>query len=126
MKALVLSLLLLAVLSTQLPSPVTAQTSCTSSTCTAIVKRSIVTNNWGVTFVSDQFTLTLGSSPVSQIALGIPSTLSSKLRFTEAVDSQLNPLRISPPSTLTLPSGGNYSSIDIAFPSAKTGGYSFN
>src|SRR6267378_889778 len=126
MKALVLSLLLLGILSTQLPSPATAQTTCTSSSCTVIVSRSIVTNNWGITFVSDQFTLTLGSSPVSQIALGIPSTLSSKLRFTEAVDSQLNPLRISPPSTLTLPSGGNYSAIDIAFPSAKTGGYSFN
>src|SRR6266849_4593830 len=75
---------------------------------------------------ANEGTRTLGSSPVSQIALGIPSTLSSKLRFTEAVDSQLNPLRISPPSTLTLPSGGNYSAIDIAFPSAKTGGYSFN
>src|SRR6266567_3824287 len=90
MKALVLSLLLLAILSTQLPSPATAQTPCTLSSCTAIVNRSIVTNNWGVTFVGDQFTLTLGSSPVSQIALGIPSTLSSKLRFTEAVDSQSN------------------------------------
>src|SRR3989441_93511 len=127
MKALVLSLLLLAILSTQLPGPATAQTPCTSSTCTATVNRSIATNNWGVTFVSDQFTMTLGSSPVSQIVLGIPSALSSKLRFTEAVDSQLNPLRISPPSNpLTLPSGGNYSAIDIAFPSAKTGGYSFN
>src|SRR5438309_1721282 len=126
MKALVLSLLLLAILSTQLPSPATAQTPCTSSSCTAIVSRSIVTNNWGVSFVSDQFTLTLGSSPVSQIALGIPSALSSKLRFTEAIDSQSNQLRISPPSTLTLPSGGNYSAIGIEFPSAKTGGYSFN
>ena len=127
MKALVLSLLVLVLLSTQLPSLVTARTTCTSSTCTAIVNRSIVTNNWGTTFVSDQFTLTLGSSPVSQIALGIPSALSNKLRFTEAVDSQLNQLRISPPSSpLSLPSGGNYSAIDIAFPSAKTGGYSFN
>jgi len=126
MKALVLSLLLLALLSTQLPSPATAQTNCTSSSCTAIVNRSITTNNWGVTFVSDQFTLTLGSSPVSQIALGIPSALSSKLRFTEAMDSQSNQLRISPPSLLSLPSGGNYSVIEIAFPSAKTGGYNFN
>ena len=126
MKALVLSLLLLALLSTQLPSPATAQTNCTSSSCTAVVNRSITTSNWGVTFVSDQFTLTLGSSPVSQIALGIPSALSSKLRFTEAMDSQSNQLRISPPRLLSLPSGGNYSAIEIAFPSAKTGGYSFN
>ncbi|TMI19565.1 hypothetical protein E6H32_01810 [Candidatus Bathyarchaeota archaeon] len=126
MKALILSLLLLALLSTQLPSPATAQTNCTSSSCTAVVNRSITTNNWGVTFVSDQFALTLGSSPVSQIALGIPSALSSKLRFTEAMDSQSNQLRISPPRLLSLPSGGNYSAIEIAFPSAKTGGYSFN
>jgi len=126
MKALVLSLLLLALLSTQLPSPATAQTNCTSSSCIAVVNRSITTNNWGVTFVSDQFALTLGSSPVSQIALGIPSALSSKLRFTEAMDSQSNQLRISPPRLLSLPSGGNYSAIEIAFPSAKTGGYSFN
>jgi len=126
MKALILSLLLLALLSTQLPSPATAQTNCTSSSCTAVVNRSITTNNWGVTFVSDQFALTLGSSPVSQIALGIPSALSSKLRFTEAMDSQSNQLRISPPRLLSLPSGGNYSAIEIAFPSAKTGAYSFN
>src|SRR6266704_537964 len=126
MKALVLSLLLLALLSTQLPSPAVAQTNCTSSSCTVTVSRSITTNNWGVTFVSDQFSLTTGSSPVSQITLGIAASLSSQLRFTEAVDSQSNQLRISPPNQLSLPSGGNYSVIDIAFPSAKTGAYSFN
>jgi len=42
------------------------------------------------------------------------------------MDSQSNQLRISPPRLLSLPSGGNYSAIEIAFPSAKTGGYSFN
>ncbi len=126
MKVLVLSLLLLALLSTQLPSPAMAQTNCTSSSCTVTVSRSVTTNNWGVTFVSDQFSLTTGSSPVSQITLGLPSSLSSKLRFTEAVDSQSNQLRISPPNLATLPSGGNYSVLAIAFPSAKTGTYSFN
>src|SRR5712664_148890 len=126
MKALVLSLLLLALLSTQLPSPAVAQTNCTSSSCTVTVSRSITTNNWGVTFVSDQFGLTTGSSPVSQITLGIASSLSSKLRFTEAVDLQSNQLRISPLKLASLRSGGNYSAMDIAFPSAKTGTYSFN
>src|SRR5713226_1082717 len=126
MKALVLSLLLLALLSTQLPSPAVAQTNCTSSSCTVTVDRSITTNNWGVSFVSDQFSLTTGSSPVSQITLGIPSSLSSKLRFTEAMDSQSNQLRISPLKLASLRSGGNYSAMDIAFPSAKTGTYSFN
>src|SRR5690242_4501739 len=126
MKALVLSLFLLAILSTQLPGPVVAQTSCTSSTCTVMVTRSISTNNWGLSFVNDQFTLTTGSSPVSQIALGIPSSLSGKLRFTQAVDSKSNQLRISPPTVLSIPSGGNYSAIEIAFPSAQTGSYNFN
>src|SRR6267143_5602540 len=126
MKALVLSLLLLALLSTQLPSSAVAQTNCTSSSCTVTISRSITTNNWGVTFVSDQFSLTTGSSPVSQITLGIPSSLSSKLRFTEAVDLQSNQLRISPLKLASLRSGGNYSAMDIAFPSAKTGTYRFN
>src|SRR3989475_11531392 len=126
MKALVLSLLLLALLSTQLPSPVVALTNCTSSNCAVTVSRSITTNNWGVSFVSDQFILTTGSTPVSQITLGIASSLSSKLRFTEAVDSQSNQLRISPLKLASLRSGGNYSAMDIAFPSAKTGTYSFN
>src|SRR5712692_2794124 len=126
MKALVLSLLLLALLSTQLPSSAVAQTNCTSSSCTVTISRSITTNNWGVTFVSDQFSLTTGSSPVSQITLGIASSLSGKLRFTEAVDLQSNQLRISPLKLASLLSGGNYSTVDIAFPSAKTGAYSFN
>jgi len=128
MKALVLSLLLLAILSTQLPSPAVAQTNtnCTLSSCTVTVSRSITTNNWGVSFVSDQFSLTTGSSPVSQITLGIASSLSGKLRFTEAVDLQSNQLRISPLKLASLLSGGNYSAMDIAFPSAKTGTYSFN
>ena len=126
MKALVLSLLLLALLSAQLPGPALAQTTCTSSSCTVTVSRTIVTNNWGVTFVSDQFSLATGSLPVSQITLGVPSSLSSRLRYTTAVDSQSNLLRTSAPTFSPLPSGGNYSSIDIAFPAAKTGAYSFN
>src|SRR5437867_8584501 len=127
MKALVLSLLLLALLSTQFPSPALAQTNCTSSSCAVTVSRSITTNNWGVTFVSDQFNLTT-ASPISQITLGIPSSLASRLRFTQAVDSQSNQLRISPPTvrSLPLPLVGNYSELDIAFPSAKTGTYGFN
>src|SRR5438477_273063 len=98
MKALVLALLLLALLSTQLPSPTFAQTNCTLNSCAVTVSRSITTNNWGVTFVSDQFSLTTGASPVSQITLGIPSSLASRLRFTQAVDSQATQLRISPPT----------------------------
>jgi hypothetical protein len=80
-----------------------------------------------VTFVSDQFSLTTGSSPISQIELGIPLSLSSRLRLTQAVDLQSNQLRVSPLGLASLPrSGGSYSTIDIAFPSAKSGAYSFN
>ena len=128
MKAFVLSLLLLALLSTQLPGPVVAQTNCAANTCTVTVSRTISTNNWGVTFVNDQFSLNAVASQVSQITLGLPSSLSHKLRFTQAVDSQSNQLRISQPASQNLPSPlvGNYSVLDIAFPSAKTGTYSFN
>ncbi|HEV2120005.1 MAG TPA: hypothetical protein VGS11_07890 [Candidatus Bathyarchaeia archaeon] len=63
---------------------------------------------------------------MSQITLGIPSSLSAKLRFTGAVDSQSNQLRISPPAQAPLPSGGNYSTIDIAFPAPRIGAYTFN
>jgi hypothetical protein len=104
-----------------------AQTTCTSSTCNVTVTRSISTNNWGLTIVNDSITLKTGSSPVSQIALGVPSSLTSKLRSTEAVDLQSNQLlRISPLRLASLPSGGNYSTMDVAFPSAKTGTYTFN
>jgi len=128
MKAFVLLLLLMALLSTQLPGSALAQTNCTFSSCTVTVSRSITTNSWGVTFVSDQFNLTTGASPISQITLGIPSPLASRLRFTQAVDSQSNQLRVSPPTvkSLPLPLVGNYSELDIAFPSAKTGTYDFN
>src|SRR5256885_9151057 len=128
MKALILSLLLLVLLSPQLPSPALAKPTCTSSSCAVTVSRSVTTNSWGVTFVSDQFNLTIGASPVSEITLGIPSSLASRLRFTQAVDSQANQLRISPPTarSLPLPLVGSYSELDIAFPSAKTGTYGFN
>src|SRR5436853_1271424 len=128
MKAFVLLLLLMALLSTQLPGSALAQTNCTFSSCTVTVSRRITTNSWGVTFVSDQFNLTSGASPISQITLGIPSPLASRLRFTQAVDSQSNQLRVSPPTvkSLPLPLVGNYSELDIAFPSAKTGTYDFN
>ena len=128
MKALVLSLLLLAILSTQLPSPVVAQSDCSSSNCTVTVSRTITTNSWGLTFVNDEFSLNSGSSQVSQVRLGIPSSISNRLVFTQAVDSQSSQLRISPPivKSLSSPLSGTYSSLDIAFPSAKTGTYSFN
>ncbi len=128
MKALVLSLLLFALLAMQLPSQVVAQTNCSASTCTATVNRTITTNSWGVTFVNDQFSLTTGSAAVSQITLGIPSVISKNLRFTQAVDSQANPLTISLPTVKNLPSPmvGNYSELDIGFPAAEKGSYSFN
>ncbi|HZD13481.1 MAG TPA: hypothetical protein VE177_08200, partial [Candidatus Binatus sp.] len=78
--------------------------------------------------MSDHITLSAGSSQVSHITLGIPSSLSSNLRLTQAVDSQSNQLKVSPPTSQALPSPmvGSYSVLDIAFPSAKTGTYDFN
>src|SRR5438309_10803687 len=102
MKALVLSILLLALLSTQLPSPAVAQTNCTSSSCAVTVSRSITTNNWAGTFGSDQFSLTRGASPLSEITFGIPSSLSSRLRFTQALYSQANQLTIYTPQVRCL------------------------
>jgi hypothetical protein len=127
MKALVLSLFLLAILATQLPGSVAGASDCTAGVCKATVTRTIVTNNWGVTFVSDEISLN-ASSPVSHLTLGVPSSLSSNLRFTQAVDSGSTQLRVSAPTTQPLPSPmvGNYSALDIAFPSAKTGTYTFN
>ena len=128
MKAIVLSLLLLAILATQLPSPAAASSDCSSSSCTATVSRTIVTNSWGVTFVSDQFVLNTGSSQVSHLTLGVPSSISNDLRFTQAFDSSSNQLRVSSPKVQRLPSPliGNYSMLDVAFSSAKTGQYTFN
>src|SRR4029077_17915486 len=111
-----------------LSSPVVAQSDCTPGTCSVTFSRSIHTNSWGLTFVNDQFSLNSGSSQISQVTLGIPSSISSKLRFTEAVDSQSNQLRISPPVVRSLPSplNGDYSLLDISFPSLKSGIYTFN
>ena len=127
MKALVLSLILLAIFATQLPGSVSGANDCSVGVCKASVSRTIVTNNWGVTFVSDEISLN-ASSPVSHLALGVPSSLSSNLRLTQAVDSGLTQLRVSAPISLPLPSPmtGNYTTLDIAFPSAKTGSFNFN
>ena len=128
MKAIVLPLLLLAILSTQLPNAVAASGDCTFQTCTVAVNRTIITNNWGVTFVSDVITLNTTSSQVSHFTFGVPASLSNDLRFTQATDSQATQLRVSPPTSKQLPSTmvGNYSMLDVAFPSTKTGIYKFN
>ena len=129
MKALLLSLLLLAILSTQVPGPVAGANDCESSFCIATFSRTVVTNNWGVTFVSDLITLNTTTSQASHFTFGVPASLSKNLRFTQAVDSKSNqPLRVSLPSNQALPSPftGNYSALDVAFPSAKMGTYQFN
>ena len=127
MKALVLSLLLVAILAAQLPGAVSATVDCSAKICTVMVSRTIVTNNWGVTFVSDEISLNTTTSQVSHITLGVPSSLSNNLRFTQAFDSSVQ-LKVSPPTTQSLPSPliGTYSMLDIAFPSAETGIYKFN
>lgn len=123
MKAIVLSLLFISILAVELPQSMAAVGDCSASMCSVTVSRTILTNNWGTTFVSDYVVLNSGSSPVSHMTIGIPPFLGGNIRFTEAVDDQSNQLRVSAP---TSPSGGNYSLVDIAFPAAKTGTYRFN
>ena len=129
MKALVLSLLFLSILAVQLPGVVAVTSDCSASNCSATVVRTITTNSWGTTFVNDQFTLKTSSSAVSHISLDVPSSLSNKLRFTEAVETPSNKeLRVSLPTSHSLPSPmtGGYSALDISFPSSEIGPYMFN
>ena len=127
MKAIVLALLLLAILATQLPGSAAGASDCTIGSCKVTISRTVVTNGWGTTFVSDEISLN-ASSPVSHIVLGVPSSLSGNLQFTQAVDSASTQLTVSAPTSHPLPPSmvGNYSALDIAFPSPKTGLYSLN
>ena len=121
MKAIVLALLLLAVLAAELPGSVAGASDCSIGSCKVTISRTVVTNGWGNTFVSDEISLN-ASSPVSHIVLGVPASLSSNLQFTQAVDSASTQLVVSPPTSHPLPSPmvGNYSALDIAFPSPET------
>src|SRR5437867_5063156 len=88
MRALVVALLLLTIVLVALPGPATAAspTTCTQSTCNAIITRTIATNSWGVTVVSDKVVLD-STSPVSHLTIGVPTSVSKDLRSWQANDT---------------------------------------
>src|SRR5712692_6844461 len=124
MKALVPLLLIVAVVLI-LPGSVSASSSCTSGTCFATFDRTISTNAWGVTFVSDKVVLN-STQPVSHLTFGIPLNVSSQLRSASAVDSKNTTLTVSNLGPQTPKPGVSYTALDVLFPSAKTGQYTFN
>src|SRR5947209_12301453 len=82
MRALFTVLLLLALTFVFLPHPATAATDCQRATCSASFERTISTNAWGVTTVSDYVNLT-SAAPVTHLTIGIPASVSDDLRFIE-------------------------------------------
>ncbi len=125
MKALVPILLVLVLAAVILPGPVHAASSCSSSTCKATVDRTISTNAWGVTLVSDRVVLN-STQPVSHLTIGIPLNVSSQLRSASAADSKNTTLTVSNLGPQTPLPGTTYTALDIVFASAKTGQYTFN
>ena len=130
MRALFAVLLLLALVLVLQPIPVNATSSCTPSTCSVIVQRTISTNPWGVTIASDLVNLTtVNSAQISHLAIGIPANVSSNLRSVTAVGGGIS-LQVSS-SKMIIPSGHpaagqTYTSLDVTFPTAVIGRYQFN
>ena len=113
MRALALALLLIAVALIALPSPARAGSQCTTTICKASITRTIATNSWGVTVVTDNVLLN-SSSQVSQLLLGVPTNMSNDLRITEAVDSAGTNLQVVSTANQT------YTGLTVTFASPET------
>ena len=114
MRAVIVALLLLMVIALALPSPANAASPCNStSNCKATITRTIATNNWGVTIVTDKISLSSGT-PVSQLMIGVPTNMSNALRVSQANDTSGVNLAISSLSNQT------YTAFTVLFPSAVT------
>src|SRR5213592_522232 len=120
MRALVVALLLLTIVLVALPGPATAAspTTCTQSTCNAIITHTIATNSWGVTVVSDKVVLD-STSPVSHLTIGVPTSVSKDLRSWQANDTSGASLQVS-----TSASNATFTSLDVLFPSLE-GNFTF-
>src|SRR6059058_2643225 len=96
MRALVVALLLLTIVLVALPGPATAAspTTCTQSACNAIITRTIATNSWGVTVVSDKVVLD-STSPLSHLTIGVPTSVSKDLHSWQANDTSGANLQVS-------------------------------
>ncbi len=130
MRALFAVPLLLALVLVLQPVPVNAASGCTPSTCSVAIQRTISTNPWGVTIASDVVNLTtVANAQISHLAIGIPANVSSNLRTATAYAGGTS-LQVSM-NAMTIPSGyaaagQGFTSLDVAFPTAETGKFTFN
>ncbi len=115
MRALVVALLLLTIVLVALPTPARATSPCTPSICRVSIDRTIATNSWGVTVVTDK--VALNTTPaVSNVTLGIPTSVSNDLRSFQANDPNGANLRVSTSNTFNL----TYTALTVFFPTSKT------
>ena len=115
MRALFAVLLLLALTVVFLPHPATAATDCQRATCSASFERTISTNAWGVTTVSDYVNLT-SAAPVTHLTIGIPASVSDDLRFIVATAQGVN-LQVSKQGPTP---SQNYTTLNVQFPASET------
>src|SRR6266702_8353254 len=96
MRLLVVALLLLTIVLVALPGPASAASSstCTTSVCKASITRTIATNSWGVTVVSDKVVLN-STFLVSHLTIGVPTSVSNDLRSWQANDTSGAKLQVS-------------------------------
>ena len=111
MRALFAVLLLLALTVVFLPHSATAATDCQRATCSASFERTISTNAWGVTTISDYVNLT-STVPVTHLTIGIPASVSDDLRFTVATAQGVN-LQVSKQGPTP---SQNYTTMNVQFP----------
>lgn len=125
MKLVLVFLLFAALLVTMIPGVANGQTSCNPNICKVAIDRTVSTTNWGVTIVSDSFNLN-STSPVTHVSVGIPGLVASHLKYAGAVEtpSQASLQVTNLGTNTTIP--GNFTALDVAFPIAKTGPYTFN
>jgi hypothetical protein len=115
MRVLAVAILCLALAFIVLPAPARATSPqlCTTAICKANITRTIATNSWGVTTVTDNVVLN-SSNPVSQLVLGVPTSVSSDLRFFKAVDSSGTSLQVSSSLNET------YTGLTVLFPTTES------
>jgi len=114
MRALFAVLLLLALTVVFLPHSATAATDCQRATCSASFERTISTNAWGVTTVSDYVNLT-SAARVTHLTIGIPASVSDNLRFTVATAQGVN-LQVSKQGPTP---SQNYTTLNVQFPASE-------
>lgn len=133
MKALFATVLLLSIILVLLPLPghsTSGQpTTCSVSTCTASIQRTVSTNLWGVTSITDNVVLN-STANVSGFSYGISKNMSTDLRYTVATSSGAS-LQVTDLGAVTVPlgyaeSGQQYVSMLVAFPKTETFPFTFN